>query len=428
MFLEEAMKRTLCFILVLLMLILPVCAAVPTPSEAAPILSAQGVAVYDQQSGEFVYDKNIDGSVPAAFTVKLMTVYLAMQSLSLNDTVVIPDGFLENVTAHSGLNFTIGEEVTVRDLCYCILVKNANDACNILALATGKTLEEFVGSMNQTAKELGMTSTHFADTHGESKDAYTTPRDAVKLITEFCKNEELMQISNTTFYRMPATNKSKKREMYSSNLFINAGSKYYYSRAVGIKLELDKQRGYCSATYCEFNNMQLICVAFNGGQDAGVYYGQLQNLLEWVRTQYKRVSVLSAGTPCGSSKVILCRSTDTVMLVSGEAFSYIVPADYDKELITLSVQAPEQVEAPITEGDELGEATILYDGEPIGKVKVLAGQTVQRDAGMTIRYRLGQLFSHPIVTALIIIVIIGAVVYLGYMRAYIKKKKKKGKK
>ena len=116
------------------------------------------------------------------------------------------------------------------------------------------------------------------------------------------------------------------------------------------------------------------------------------------------------------------------MLVSGEAFSYIVPADYDKELITLSVQAPEQVEAPITEGDELGEATILYDGEPIGKVKVLAGQTVQRDAGMTIRYRLGQLFSHPIVTALIIIVIIGAVVYLGYMRAYNKKKKKKGKK
>jgi D-alanyl-D-alanine carboxypeptidase (penicillin-binding protein 5/6) len=103
----------------------------------------------------------------------------------------------------------------------------------------------------------------------------------------------------------------------------------------------------------------------------------------------------------------------------------VVPTDYDSSLIELSVEAPDEVEAPVREGDELGTITVTYDGTVIGKVPALAGQTAERDAGMTIRYRIGQFFSHPAVVVLIVLSVIALVLFVGYVILYNKKKRRK---
>lgn len=418
------MKKILSFLLALFLLTSAVSAALPPAAEGCPPFAAQSAALYDVITGEFFYEKNVDGSVPAAFTVKVMTVLLASESLQTEAAVTVKEGFFDGVVYHSGLDFKTGETVTVKDLYYAVLVKNANEACNILALATGKTVEEFVASMNEKAKALGMTATHFADTHGESGESYTTARDAVKLLSAFIKNEELLNISDTTFYRMPATDMSEERLMYSSNLLLGSGE-YGYSRAVGIKNHYANTGGYSQGVYSTFNGMQVLAVVFHAGNDAGNHYGQLMAGLEWVRNNYQRITVLKKGMICDSTRVILCRNTDTVTLMSGSDLLYVVPTDYDSSLIELSVEAPDEVEAPVREGDELGTITVTYDGTVIGKVPALAGQTAERDAGMTIRYRIKQFFSHPAVVVLIVLSVIALVLFVGYVILYNKKKRRK---
>ena len=420
----EVMKKVLSVLIAICLLVTSVSAALPPAAESCPPFAAQSAGLYDVITGEFFYDKNVDGSVPAAFTVKVMTVLLACESLQTEAAVIVKEGFFDGVVYHSGLDFKTGETVTVKDLYYAVLVKNANEACNILALATGKTVEEFVASMNEKAKALGMTATHFADTHGESSESYTTARDAVNLLTAFIQKEELLNISDTTFYRMPATDMSEERLMYSSNLFIGSGE-YGYSRAVGIKNHYANTGGYSQGVYSTFNGMQVIAVVFHAGNDAASHYGQLQAGLEWVRTNYQRITVLKQGMICDSTRVILCRNTDTVMLMSGEDLLYVVPTDYDSSLIELTVEAPDEVEAPVREGDELGSITVTYDGTVIGTVPALAGQTADRDAGMTIRYRLQQFFSHPAVVVLIVMSVIALAVFVGYVILYNKKKRRK---
>ncbi len=418
------MKKYLSFLLVTLLLMSSVSAALPPAAQPCPAISAQGAALYDVITGEFFYEKNLDGSVPAAFTSKVMTVLLASESLQTNASVTVNEGFFDGVVYHSGLDFAVGETLTVKDLYHAVLVKNANEACNILALATGKTVEEFVAAMNEKAKALGMTATYFADTHGESSESYTTARDAVTLLTAFIQNEELLDISDTTFYRMPATDKSEERLMYSSNLLLGSGE-YGYSRAIGIKNHYTNTGGYSQGVYSTFNGMQVLAVVFHAGNDAETHYSQLTAALEWVRTSYQRITVLKPGMICGSTHVILCRNTDTVMLMSGAELLYVVPADYDSSLIELSVEAPEEVEAPVREGDELGTITVTYEGTVIGKVPALAGQTAERDAGMTIRYRIGQFFSHPAVIVLIVLGGVALAIFIGYVILYNKKRRKK---
>ena len=418
------MKKILSFVLVCLLLMTSVSAALPPASESCPGLAAQGAALYDVITGEFFYEKNIDGSVPVAFTAKVMTVLLAGESLQSDTAITVSEGFFEGVVYHSGLDFAVGETVTVRDMYYAVLVKNANEACNILALATGKSVEEFVLAMNDKAKQLGMTATHFADTHGESSESYTTARDAVKLLSAFIQNQELLDISDTTFYRMPATDQSEERLMYSSNLLLGSGE-YGYSRAIGIKNHYTNTGGYSQGVYSTFNGMQVLAVVFHAGNDAQTHYGQLTNALEWVRENYQRITVLKQGMICDSTRVILCRNTDTVMLMSGADLLYVVPTDYDSTLIELTVDAPDEMEAPVREGDEVGTITVTYDGTVIGKVAALAGQTAERDAGMTIRYRLKQFLSHPAVVLLIVLTMIALVLFIGYTILYNKKKRRK---
>lgn len=420
------MKRFLCFILALALLMTGVSAALPPAAEPCPAFAAQSAALYDVITGEFFYEKNIDGSVPAAFTSKVMTVLLANESLQTESTVTVQEGFFDGVVYHSGLDFAVGETLTVKDLYYAVLVKNANEACNILALATGRTVEDFVNAMNEKAKALGMTATYFADTHGESSESYTAARDAVKLLQAFIKNESLLAISDATFYRMPATDQSEERLMYSSNLLLGSGE-YGYARAIGIKNHYTATGGYSQGVYSTFNGMQVLAVVFQAGNDAANHYAQLTAGLEWVRNQYQRITVLKQGMICDSTRVILCRNTDTAMLVSGADLMYVVPTDYDSSLIELTVDAPDEVEAPVREGDELGTITVTYDGTVIGKVPALAGQSAERDAGMTIRYRLKQFFTHPAVIVLIVLTVLALIVFVGYAILYNKKRRKNKK-
>ena len=161
----------------------------------------------------------------------------------------------------SNLGILSGEELTVEQLLYGLLVHSANDAANVLAEQVSGSIEAFVELMNTKAAELGMKDTHFVNTHGYHDDNhYTTARDMAKLALYAVQNETFQKIVSTATYDIPPTNKyTKVRNLSNNNALINPmkGQKYLYSPAKGIKTGHTSKAGHCLLSEAEKNDLHL---------------------------------------------------------------------------------------------------------------------------------------------------------------------------
>ena len=147
-------------------------------------VDATAAILVDPDSGEILYEKNAhEKRYPASIT-KVMTCLLTLEAvergeLTLEQTVTasqaIHTGIGDNA---STADIKVGEEIRIIDLLYAALIPSANEACNVMAEAVSGDINSFVELMNQRAAELGMTGTHFANTHGYHDDNhYTTAYD-----------------------------------------------------------------------------------------------------------------------------------------------------------------------------------------------------------------------------------------------------------
>ena len=147
-----------------------------------------------------------------------------------------PEGIYNNLSADSSTaNIKSGEIMSLKDLLYCVLLPSANEACNILAYAVAGGVDEFVALMNQRAAELGMTGTHFANTHGlHDENHYTTAWDIWLMSREAMEHDTFREIVATTEYTVPATNISEERLFYNTNALITPKkySGYVYQPAI----------------------------------------------------------------------------------------------------------------------------------------------------------------------------------------------------
>ena len=111
-----------------------------------------------------------------------------------------------------------GEQLTLRDLMYCMMVASANDACAVIAEHVGGNQENFIQMMNEKAADLGCTGTHFSNVTGlHDENTYTTIRDICKIIDAGMENEEFKTMFQTANYTVPATEKSEVRELVTTN-------------------------------------------------------------------------------------------------------------------------------------------------------------------------------------------------------------------
>ena len=166
----------------------------PAPAATAALLvdADYDVVLYELNAHEKRY--------PASIT-KIMTALLTLEAvdrgeLALTDMITAPEGIHNGLTADSSTqNIKSGEQMSLLDLLYCTLVASANEACNVLANAVAGGTAEFVALMNQRAAELGMTGTHYVNTHGLHDDNhYTTAWDIYLLAREAMKNETFHRV------------------------------------------------------------------------------------------------------------------------------------------------------------------------------------------------------------------------------------------
>lgn len=294
-----------------------------------------------------------------------------------------------------------GEILTVQDLLYCALLPSANEACNALASAVAGSIPAFVELMNQRAAALGMTNTHFVNTHGYHDDAhYTTARDIAKMCAEAMKHPDFREIVSSVRYDVPATNLHAARELHDTNALVSnfrtGRSDLLYRYAVGIKTGSTPEAGFCLASAAEKNDRLMIAVLL-GGQDyrkaEANYFSESKRLLEYGFNEFSRKELLSPIDPIATVPVKYCAQQDYVTVQASLGLEATLPNDLDPTLFLRQVELPESLEAPIEKGQVLGSISISYAGKDYGSADLIATTALERSQLVFILDHIQALFS-----------------------------------
>ena len=169
---KKTLIRAVSFLVTLSLLtglLAPLAGAVEYEGVTSLSIDAKSALLIDMDTEQVLYEQAADEQRYPASITKIMTALLTLEAvgrgeLDLNDVITMDDAALADLTPDSSTaGLQAGEEITVRNLLYCLLLASANEAANALAIAVAGDIPTFVEQMNQRAQELGMSGTHFVN-------------------------------------------------------------------------------------------------------------------------------------------------------------------------------------------------------------------------------------------------------------------------
>lgn len=185
---------------------------VPLGGSDRKLETAQGVFLYEVKTNTVIYSYNADLKLAPGNLAKMVTALLALEMCNEDDIVTVNSANISKLPAGSlNKNLKHDEQLSVRDLVYCMLLEGANDAAIAIAEHVAGTQQAFVTLMNARVKQMGCGTTEFANVHGlTNATSYSTARDITKIAVECLKNEEFKKIFGEAKYDVPATNRTEK--------------------------------------------------------------------------------------------------------------------------------------------------------------------------------------------------------------------------
>lgn len=232
-------------------------------SSSAGSVSAASAIVMDINTGTILYEKNIDDKRYPASITKIMTTLLCIENANLSDTVTFSHHAVTSIEAGSSHLWVVtDEQIKMEDCLYGIMLMSANEMCNGVAEHVAGSIDAFVGMMNERAKEIGCTGTHFANPNGLYLDNhYTTAHDMALIATEAMKNPVFRKITGTKNYTIPKTNKNDARNLYNKHNMLHPISyPYGYDYCIGGKTGYTDIARWTLVTFAKKDDMELVCV------------------------------------------------------------------------------------------------------------------------------------------------------------------------
>jgi D-alanyl-D-alanine carboxypeptidase (penicillin-binding protein 5/6) len=247
----------------------------------APAISASGAILINAADGMVLYESNADEKLYPASTTKIMTALVTLETckelhLPLDSEIIVP-AEAQGVEG-SSLYLKKGERVTLEELLYGLMLQSGNDSAVALAACIGGAQENFIDMMNEKAKELGCTNTHFTNPNGLfDKEHYTTARDLAIIAKEAMKDENFREIvaakkwSSATEEEEAETEGSEDKKS-SPRSFVNKNKTVFqYEGGNGIKIGFTKASGRTLVASAKRGELELIAVVLrdsNWFQDA----------------------------------------------------------------------------------------------------------------------------------------------------------------
>lgn len=251
----------------------------PKPSED---ITASSAILMDVDTGTILYKKNVNKEFYPASITKILTTLIAVENSSMDEIVTFSKDAIYK-TEGSGIWRDVGEKMTMEQCLYAVMLESANECAYAVAEHIGGTMENFVKMMNEKAKKLGCTSSHFCNPHGlPDENHYVTAMDMAIIAKAAYANETFRLICGTKRYTIPVTNKHDE-ETYMVNhhkmLYPKDTDIYLYDYCTGGKTGFTIAAGYTLVTYAQKDGMTLLTVLLNGTTPA--YWNETRALFDF---------------------------------------------------------------------------------------------------------------------------------------------------
>ena len=332
-------------------------------------IDAGAYALIELKSNTIIYSKELDMKRYPASLTKIMTCMLAIEHGNLRDVLTVSSTALENLSEFgSSAGLVEGEELTLENMLYCIMLWSANEGCNVIGEYVSGDVASFVALMNETAKALGMENTHFANTHGlHDENHYTTVRDLTILTRWAWQNETFRRFATATTHVVPATNKSESRTLHTTNYLTatDVDSRYYYSLASGIKTGFTTPAGGCLVSTAtdgdaEYLSIVMGCDLISNAED--MRFIETRRLFRHAFDTYSFVQVLANTTMLGQPEVKNAEGRENVVVHAKDDAIVLLPKEYNKDDILIKLTYQGELTAPLKAGETVGSVSIVYQG------------------------------------------------------------------
>ncbi|MEK4564750.1 D-alanyl-D-alanine carboxypeptidase family protein [Alkalihalobacillus sp. FSL R5-0424] len=334
--------------------------------------NASSAIIMERDTGEVLYEKNSEESLPPASMTKIMTMLLIMEAidkkqLKYEDMIRAS----ENAASMGGSQIFLepGEEMSVQDMLKGIAVASGNDASVAMAEHLGGTEAGFADMMNEKAKELGLEKTHFSNSNGlPIENHYTSAHDLAVIAKELLKYDDITKFTGIyeDYLRQDTDNPFW---LVNTNKLVR-----FYPGVDGLKTGFTKEAKYGLTATAEKDGMRIIAVVM-GSPTPKERNADVTTMLDFAFSQYKTHKLHERNEAVGEVEISKGQQKK-VKAVTGESISILTKKTESIDQVEEKIELNENMKAPILKGDEIGTLIVENGGKVVSETPLVAEDEV----------------------------------------------------
>ena len=326
-------------------------------------LNSNNAVLYNLNDKTVIYDKNKDEITSIASLTKIMTTLVAIENIEDYDaTVTIKSSMLTGLREANAavIGLRAGHKVTYKDLLYGTFLASGADATRALTISIAGSEDNFVNMMNERAKEMGLTNTHFTNTTGlDTKTGQTSTVDEVaRLLLTALENEMFSEIFYTKSYTFSNrlmtvySTLEKTAETYNVDITGVLGGKTGYTTAAG--------RCLASIAHDSVNDIKYLLVTTNADITNGEHVKDASRTYKYYFENFKYHNLVEEGDLLITIPTKYVKE-ETIIFSSKEIVSKFLENTFDKSKVKINYSGLDIIEAGMKKGTEIGKVDIIYE-------------------------------------------------------------------
>lgn len=335
-------------------------------NNSIPDLTAKAAIVMEASTGKVLYSKNASERRYPASTTKIVTLLTALEYGKLTDKITASPHAV--ATEGSSLWLSAGEQLSLNDMLYGIMLVSGNDATVAVAEHIAGSVEGFAKLMTEKAHAIGAVNSNFVNTSGlPDENHYTTAYDLAKITAYGYKNPLFTQIVSTKHKVIPWPGKDHDRDLYNENRML-----WLYDGANGVKTGYTDAAGRCLVSAANRNGVQIVAVVL----DSEHMWDDSIKLLDYGFVQLKQVPMVTKGDILKTVKIQEGKAGTIKLLAANDLLLPMVDDERDK--FTTVIDTPAKVSAPVVAGQKIGTVKIMYNNIEVASTDLIADQSVEK--------------------------------------------------
>jgi D-alanyl-D-alanine carboxypeptidase len=346
-----------------------------------PEIGAEAAILMEVNTGTILYSKNIHEELYPASTTKIMTCLLAVENGNLSDTIKFTNDAIHSVPADgSNIGMDAGEYLSLEECLYGIMVGSANEVANAVAENLCGSISAFVDLMNEKAKSIGCTNTHFVNTNGlQDSDHYTSAYDLALIGCEFFSNELLCRVGNTPRYHFEPS-AGQPDDFYLNNKHKLINGEIPYVGIIGGKTGYTDLARETLVTCAERGNIKLVCVILK--EESPAQFTDTVQLFDYGFNNFKAVNVKSEETGYIPKDNAFFSQGEDIFNVKGASLEFTkndyvcLPQNAELSDATSEISYTNDESSP----ESIATISYFYSGVPIGNGHIVVNTSTAADS------------------------------------------------